>query len=529
MVGQTVADNWLVTIWKSSRKSISREPEKAVLGIMAFEVSKLMSKVVSLWQSLTDRELVRLREEIASSAGIRKLVSDSEDHLMDLVFAEIIENLKSVCRSVILLGKRCTDPRYHDLDRVLDERGELDPDWFGSRFRLKKMEKNVKKMEKFAAATEQLYQELEVLAELEQSLRRMRAGPDIRVLEFQKKVMWQRQEVKNLKEMSPWIKTYDYTVQLLLRSIFTIVERLTCVYSGTKQNGGHLSRSNSLRQTSVYPSETNIFSYSFPLGRSFSSLGLGGQKTQSKNVKLKSKSHSRSRSSVFISGKQQPSMRGRISFAPAGFTGCMEKKMCESPVVVESSFGSANDASSRKDPIKLKDILYGGGKSVKKASLATNTKSRPLNFPPSTLGHAALAVRYANIIILIEKLASSPELVSLDARDDLYSMLPTAVKSCLRAKLRAFSRGSGCDAAFAAEWGQAVGRILEWLSPLAHGTVRWQSERNFERQRFSLGPNVRLVQTLYFADRAETEAVIVELLVGLNYLCRFGREMNRKT
>ncbi|GER40090.1 hypothetical protein STAS_16735 [Striga asiatica] len=516
MVGQIVADNWFVSIWRSSRKSISREPERAVLGIMAFEVSKLMSKVVSLWQSLTDREIIRLREEIASSAGIRKLISENEDHLMDLVFSEIIENLKSVCGSVILLGKRCADPRYHNLDQVLDDRGELDPDWLSSRFKPKKMEKNVKKMEKFAAATEQLYQELEVLAELEQSLRRIRAGPDIRVLEFQQKVMWQRQEVKNLKEMSPWVKTYDFTVHLLLRSIFTIIERLTCVYSGTKQNNGHLSRSNSVRQTSVYPSETNIFSYSLPLGRSFSSLGLGGQKTRSKNVKLKS--HSRSRSSVFSS-----SMRGRISFAPAGFTGCMDRKTSESPVVVESSFRSAND------PIKLKDILYGGGKTVKKVSMATNTKSRALNFPPSTLGYAALAVRYANIIILIEKLSSSPELVSLDARDDLYSMLPTAIKSCLRAKLRAFSRGLGCDAAFAAEWGQGVGSILEWLSPLAHGTVRWQSERNFERQRFSLGPNVRLVQTLYFADRAETEAVIVELLVGLNYLCRFGREMNRKT
>ncbi|GFQ01462.1 hypothetical protein PHJA_002290100 [Phtheirospermum japonicum] len=316
--------------------------------------------------------------------------------------------------------------------------------------------------------------------------------------------------------MSPWVRTYDHIVRLLLRSTFTIIERIKRVNVYEQRNSDfRLIRNNSLRQTSVYPSETHPFGFSVPLGRSFSNLGFGGPKI--------TKSHSRSQSSVF-GGKQ-----GRL-FTHAGFAGCMNSES-ESPVV-EGSFRS-NEASRKKDGIKLKDILTSSeNQNPAKAPFFNNSKSRPLDPPPSTLGHAALAVRYANIIILIEKLASSPNLISHDAKDDLYDMLPKSVRSCLRARLKTFSRSLGssaCNAAFAAEWGVAVGRILEWLCPLAHDTVRWQSERNFERQRLSFGSNVRLVQTLYFADQVEAEAAIVELLMGLNYLFRVGREVNLRT
>ncbi|KAL0309605.1 UNVERIFIED_CONTAM: hypothetical protein Sradi_5902800 [Sesamum radiatum] len=238
MVGETVTETWFSNILKSSRKSLSWEPERPAFGILAFEVSRFMSKVVNLWQCLTDRQIVRLREEIANSVGIQKLVSDDEDYLMDLALAEIIENVGSVAKSVAMLGKKCADPTYHNLENVFNNPGEIDPKWYGWQYRLKKMEKKVKKMEKFVAATEQLYSELEVLVELEQSLRRMRAGANlgkVKLLEFQQKVVWQRQEVKNLQEMSPWVRPYDYIVRLLLRSLFTIIERIKYVY-GVNQN-----------------------------------------------------------------------------------------------------------------------------------------------------------------------------------------------------------------------------------------------------------------------------------------------------
>ncbi|KAL0410035.1 UNVERIFIED_CONTAM: protein PSK SIMULATOR 1 [Sesamum latifolium] len=551
MVGETVTETWFSTILKSSRKSLSWEPERPVLGILAFEVSRFMSKVVNLWQCLTDRQIVRLREEIANAVGIQKLVSEDEDYLMDLALAEIIENVGSVAKSVAMLGKKCADPTYHNLENVFNDPGEIDPKWYGWQYRLKKMEKKVKKMEKFVAATEQLYSELEVLAELEQSLRRMRAGANlgkVKLLEFQQKVVWQRQEVKNLQEMSPWVRPYDYIVRLLLRSLFTIIERIKYVY-GVNQienvvasrgygdiHGVSLIRSNSmsaLLQTgelkSANLSENNASRLPVPVERSFSNLGLGGDKSKLKNRK----SQDHSPSSVLCGKPHQ--MKAR-RFTPVGFAGCMTGGS-ESPVVetYAPSCGSSfrSNGASQKDADEIKDIcpipiIYS---SITPKESFFNSKSNLLNAPPSTLGHAALALHYANVIILIEKLASSPHLISLDARDDLYNLLPSTIRSCLRAKLKTFSKSmasSVYDPAFAAEWGLAVARILEWLSPLAHNMIRWQSERNFERQRLIFGSNVLLVQTLYFADRVRTEAAIVELLMGLNYLFRFGREINER-
>ncbi|EHA8588138.1 hypothetical protein COCNU_scaffold004199G000040 [Cocos nucifera] len=124
--------------------------------------------------------------------------------------------------------------------------------------------------------------------------------------------------------------------------------------------------------------------------------------------------------------------------------------------------------------------------------------------PPTTLGAAALALHYANVIIAIEKMIRSPRAVRPDARDDLYNMLPASVRGILRRRLKG------------------------WLRPVAHDTVRWQGERSFEgRRSAAVAPwnGVLLLQTLFFADREKVEAAIAELLVGLNYVWRFEREM----
>ena len=161
--------------------------------------------------------------------------------------------------------------------------------------------------------------------------------------------------------------------------------------------------------------------------------------------------------------------------------------------------------------------------------------------PPSgPLGHAALAPRYAGLVISIERMARSPRrLVGPDERDELYGMLPASVRAQLRARLR--GAVAEADAGLAGEWRAALGGILEWLAPMAHATVRWQAERSFEQRKTTttsgttdisrLPPrggagNTFLLQTLQFADRDKVEAAVAELLVGLNYVWRFEKEMS---
>jgi hypothetical protein len=155
------------------------------------------------------------------------------------------------------------------------------------------------------------------------------------------------------------------------------------------------------------------------------------------------------------------------------------------------------------------------------------SNSKLLKPPPSTLGAAALALHYSNLIIVLEKMIKTPHLIGLDARDDLYGMLPSSIRSGLRARLKGIGFCAS-DPVLAGEWKDALGRILGWLSPLAHNMIKWQSERSFEQQNLVPKTNVLLLQTLFFANKEKTEAAITELLVGLNYIWRFEREMTAK-
>lgn len=548
---EAATESWFSKMWRStSRKSKVLEPEKAKVGILAFEVASLMSNVVNLWKCLSDGQIVRLREDILNSLGIRKLVSEDDDYLMDLALAEIMENLVCLAKSVARLGKKCTDPLYHHLEHVFDDPIVIDLKWCGWEYKSKKMEGKVKKMERFVAVTVQMYQELEVLAELEQSLRRMQCSTDldqVKLIEFQHKVMWQRQEVKNLRETCPWVRTFDYTIRLMLRSLFTIVARIKHIF-GINQlasvennyNSEHMDptclvRSHSIStqmHTLVHPSENSLSRFhSGPVSRSVSNLGMSGYKI-------------RSRKKQFQNHHESTTFHGRpLSLRAGGFANVGPFKGCmtggtESPILqscILASTGSLRCTASLSNDInKMKDtnrMPLPCGNLIDTKVPVFISKHKLLDGLPCTLGAAALALHYANIIILIEKLASSPHLISLDARDDLYNMLPTSIKASLREKLKLFTKSSISsiyNPGLAAEWSFALSRILEWLAPLAHNMIRWHSERNFEKQHKAPGTNMLLVQTLHFANQVQTETAIIELLMGLNYLSRFGREIDER-
>ncbi|KAJ1419487.1 hypothetical protein SESBI_15044 [Sesbania bispinosa] len=522
MGGETMNGTWLSGFWSVSRKSAS--DDKEVIGILAFEIAGLMSKVVNLWHSLGDREVMSLREWMVNSVGVKMLVSDDDYFLMELALNEILNNFESLARSVARLGKKCRDPVYHGYERFVHNPGQNYLQWSGWEYRWKKMDRKVKKMERFVAAMSLLSQEFEVLTEREQTFRRMKVNPEftrVKLLEFQKKVMWQRQQVENLRNMSPWNRSYDYIVRLLARSLFTILERIILVFGNSSHlpiekqqndsppNNHHLARNHSFpapMHSSVHPSETNSYN--------FCSEPCVVDKSKRKKKEQQVKLHSESSKQLKHIGP---------------FKGCMSVGN-ESPVV--QSCMSTNGGSMRMidchkkhiDNMKTVDKLSVFYRSRVYFKLSLKGRLKPA---PSTLGDAALALHYANVIVLIEKIVSAPHLIDLQTRDDLYNMLPTTIRTSLRAKLKWYAKSKPNtvhDASLALEWSLVLTQILEWLAPLAHNMVRWHSERNFEKEHTTLKANVLLVQTLYFANQAKTEAAMVELLVGLHYVCRIDRE-----
>ncbi|XVF53988.1 hypothetical protein PTKIN_Ptkin05aG0145100 [Pterospermum kingtungense] len=448
-------ETWLTKVKKtisnsldSAKSSIpnsraSKHNNNSNVGVLSFEIAGLMSKLLHLWNSLSDKSIIRLRDESISLEGVRKIVSNDESFLLGLACAEMAENVRVVAKSISRISKRCLDSNL----QCFDEFANLGHDSHGWVLSSKDMEAKTKKMDRYVTITATLYKEMEELSTIENSLRKsfqckeydiQSSIKEQKIIDLQQKLFWQRQEVKYLKERSLWNRSFDMVVSMLVRSIFTILGRIKLVFGIGHGYPPSLPRSLSASAT-VHPTENP-------------------------------------NACNFVSGPL---------------------KSCK--------------------PEENKDL----------AVRFFEFNSKLLKPPPSTLGAAALALHYSNLIIVMEKMIKSPQLVGVDARDDLYSMLPSSIRSSLRARLKGVGF-SASDPVLAGEWRTALGRILGWLSPMAHNMIKWQNERSFEHQNLLPKTNVLLLQTLFFANKEKTEAAITELLVGLNYIWRFEREMTAK-
>ncbi|CAN7037321.1 hypothetical protein IGI04_004387 [Brassica rapa subsp. trilocularis] len=572
-----VSETWFRNLWKFPKKNESHK-EKDVLGVLAFEVASLLSKLVHLWQSLSDKNVGRLGQEITRSAGIKKLVSDDDDFIVRLIRDEMMENVENVAKAVARLAVKCNDPKLKSFESCFGEMMKTGADPYGWQFGWKKMDRKVKRMERFISSNASLYQETEILTELEQSLKRRQSNESAtdNIVEYKKKVTWKKHEVKNLREVSLWNRTYDYTVLLLVRSIFTILTRTKHVFGisyraeasdVSSADSDFIARGHSVSTVLTHQSETTRpprFA-SGPLGR-FTGPASGSAAT--KSTKMGDFLSGSLTTQSPKSGPLAPEKNKRFKFysGPLGkFTSKSGPLMGmgkhnKKTVVQTPERPSVSSAKKQSKPNRLTQVGPFKGCLVSQdgiTPLSTRTQNgarhssaehhqilegssntvhveRPKlsDAAPNTLGAACLALHYANVIIVIERFVASPHLIGDDARDDLYNMLPASVRKSLRERLKPYSKNLSSSAVYdpglAKEWTDAMAGILEWLGPLAHNMIKWQSERSYENQSLVSRTHIVLAQTLFFANQQKTETIITELLVGLNYVWRYGRELNAK-
>lgn len=557
----------------SKKKPTHRKPQhKETIGILSFEVANVMSRAVRLHESLTDQEMHKIKNEILNSEGVKNLVSSDESYLLELALSEKLDDLNRIASVISRLGKKCSEPAlqgfehvYGDvMNRVIEVR-ELG-------FLVKDMDGMTRKMERYVNATSNLYNEMEVLNELEQATKKFQQNQHEESRRaFEQKLIWQKQDVRHLKDVSLWNQTYDKVVELLARTVCTIYARI-CVVFGES----------SLRRVSLVLSERgstpiNGDSLQIP-GRRRVSLGLSERScttpvsgdcgeiscrrsAQPASQPLKpeltrgnayqSKPSDRTRSE-----KRRPVWKPEVALVrPEDFM-----FPCGSPGRLFMECLSLSSSASKLDDVDIADrssqtsgccsvtnslkrqysngsqigVPLGGDGDQRQSKCCPPNSSQfgvktrlTVHAPPSTIGGSALALHYANIIIVIEKLLRYPHLVGEEARDDLYQMLPTSLRVVLKTSLKDYVKNLAIyDAPLAHDWKEILDDILRWLAPLAHNMIRWQNERNFENQHIVSRTNVLLLQTLFFADREKTEASICELLVGLTYICRYEHQQN---
>ncbi|RLN27611.1 hypothetical protein C2845_PM05G05630 [Panicum miliaceum] len=514
------------------------------LSVLAFEVAALMSRAAGLWRALGDAQLARLSAEAIRLEGVRRLVADDDDALLALALAEVAAACRDLSRAVARLSPRCADPllrRFDALFAALVKGGGADP--HGLRYAAeKKMDRKARKMQRLVTATAHLCHELDVLAELDQALRRGRQSAASGG-ECARRVARQRQEVERLRAASLWNRSFDYAVRLLARSLFTIVTRVIEVFdleptsisiiSSSMDDDSKVSRlswSSSFVSTSmhsmVYPSDVVAADASRRMLRARSGKATAVDARR------------------FLMSRSKSLKQPKWPAAGRHLMGCVVMGRSNSPARGGWINGDTDLPLSFSYISAASNDDYYSSVNFQFQSQADHTNAKPstavfessgnvlTNAPETSLGGAALALHYANLIMLIEKLAISPLHICSDERDDLYGMLTDSIRASLRARLKPFAKNPPpCDPILAAEWSDTVQRILGWLAPLAHNMVRWQAERNFEQRNVASSASVLLLQTLHFADRRKTEAAVTKLLVGLNYLWRFGtgrRELDAK-
>ncbi|XP_044497968.1 uncharacterized protein LOC123220035 [Mangifera indica] len=540
---------------EQKKKSPKTHEAKHFVGILSFEVANVMSKTIHLHKSLTDSEISKLKAEILNSEGIKYLVSTDQNHLLQLALAEKLDDLNRVASVVSRLGKKCYEPALQGFEHVYNDvmTGVIDVKALG--FLVKDMESMVRKMERFVNATANLYSELEVLNELEQTSKKFQQNQHEESRRaFDQKLIWQKQDVRHLKEISLWNQSYDKVVELLARTVCTISARI-CVVFGENALTKDILRF-SEEPSVVFKDESRqvlgqVQVVSGPLKRVLSRRSGNGCHSgliekaglDKRELSLKSQIDSR-KGEVALCRVEDFNVPcgaspGRLLMECLSLSSSVSKFDddgidCEERSSQISGCCSVGNGSFKREPIHsgsfiLNQISVPFGVDQRQSMCAQfGHKNRLTAYAsPSTVGGSALALHYANVIIVIEKLLHYPHLVGDEARDDLYQMLPASLRMSLKTSLKSYIKNLAIyDAPLAHGWKETLDGILKWLAPMAHNMIRWQSERNFEQQQIVTRTNVLLLQTLYFADRQKTEAAVCELLVGLNYICRYEQQQN---
>jgi hypothetical protein len=490
------------------------------VGILSFEVANAMSRAANLYRSLSDAEAARLLGPLClGSHAVRALVPGDDARLLALALAEKLDALNRVAAVAARLGRRCTVPALMGFDHVYADllAGRSGADTFAAAS-ASEAASLVRKLDRLAAATAALYAELEALTELEQSARKLPTDEARRALE--QRTRWRRHDVRRLRDSSLWNWTYDKAVLLLARAVCAIYDRIRLVF-GDPMLG------------------IDLLAATREPGQCDQSRHFSGPVTANSGPVQNNLSDSKSGAVCRVDPDtpRPVNFRSNCGASPGKmFMECLSlsssvswKDGFEDEFLEDSSYIStirsgmlvpfSGEQGESTTPTKSGKI----GRRVRFGPKSTVTSLAP----PSTIGGSALALHYANIVIIIEKLLRYPHLVGEEARDDLYQMLPSSLKVALRKNLKTYVKNVAIyDAFLAHDWRETLEKTLAWLAPMAHNMIRWQAERNFEQQQIVLKGNVLLLQTLYFADREKTEAVICDLLVGLNYICRYEQQQN---
>ncbi|KAJ1696077.1 hypothetical protein LUZ63_004589 [Rhynchospora breviuscula] len=490
MVALIMPKSWLADLKARLASPITIDPPSDHhLGILAFEAAATMARLISIHNSLASPHLRHLRSDMRSQA-ISYLISPDQPYLLRLACADILSDLDRAADAVSRLSLRCSSPFPRAFSRTYPDAKNGSLMTLVEEFSLTKgSEKRIRKMDKQVATAARLYSEMDTLNDLEASERKMDE--------------WKKHSGPiPMQQQQNTAAAVDNRSDLLRRELRAQRQRVC------KLMGESLWQVSFDKAVSMMAKSALSILYRICLVFSQFVHGLPPvyynmyDSLYSYTPKAKTKAKSSS--------------------------GPMDSPK---PAMYETAVRHSAPLFMRKDD-----------KSKPQEKLV-----RCMVPPPSTVGSAGMALRYANVILAADKLLAMrsgdphPQLSDQGedgdeedewgTREELYEMLPVGVRAAVKAKLKECWKKdvhAVADRGVADGWGQVIKGLLSWLGPMARDTERWHEERNLDRmQRFATGPRTLMLKTLHFADLEKTEAAMVEVLVGLSCMCWYHEQRQR--
>ncbi|KAL0888289.1 hypothetical protein Bca101_012272 [Brassica carinata] len=207
------------------------------LEILAFEVANTIVKSSNLIESLTEENIMHLKDTVLYSQGVQNLVSNDFDELLRLVAADKRQELQVFLGEVVRFGNRSKDFQWHNLQRYFDRiNKELTPQ--------RQLNEDavlvVKQLMVLVQYTAELYQELQVLDRLQKDYDQKRReeensassskGDGLAILKTELKS--QRKVVKSLKKKSLWCRSFEEVMEKLVDIVHFLLLEIHNIFGG---------------------------------------------------------------------------------------------------------------------------------------------------------------------------------------------------------------------------------------------------------------------------------------------------------
>lgn len=205
------------------------------LYILAFEAARTVSRLLNLYKSLSESEILKLRKEIFKSKGVVYLNSDDEGYLLKLAYTEKMDDLDKAAIVVDRLGRKCDDLMLNRFDMIYADVKTGSTDLRKFEYGSSNTKKKIRKLNRFLTSTLGLYDSMQSSSGSEVIPEKKMNSPVpfknmINFPAIEWKIAPHKKPTCEVKKPNLWTQPFEKVVRLMSRTVCVIYARICMVF-----------------------------------------------------------------------------------------------------------------------------------------------------------------------------------------------------------------------------------------------------------------------------------------------------------